>query len=281
MAAVHTTYHNHHLEKPQMMTSTYDPCLLLRRLENDDFACVGMQTDDTLGISSIQFLDREEEELRKAKFNTEAKTIFSAAKPLAFNGGILTLNDDGSITLRQKGQAAKLQPIDGNAPDAKTQYVEQRARGAHIASICQPEACFDLSSAAQHQEPTGEDIATLNRRIKWQIEHQSRGLTYVPLESATARLFVFVDGSFANNRDLTSQLGFAIILANEDATAIHERNEFSIRGNLIHYSSTKSKRVTRSVLASEIYGMVAGVDMAYAIATTLRLVTKQLGLPHV
>ena len=56
-------------------------------------------------------------------------------------------------------------------------------------------------------------------------------------------------------------------------------DEFIIKGNLIHYSSTKSKRVTRSVLASEIYGMVGGVDMAIAINTTIRMITSQLGLP--
>ena len=37
----------------------------------------------------------------------------------------------------------------------------------------------------------------------------------------------------------------------------------------MHYSSTKSKRVIRSVLASKIYGMVSGVDLAYAFNTTL------------
>ena len=49
-------------------------------------------------------------------------------------------------------------------------------------------------------------------------------------------------------------------------------------GNLIHYSSTKSKRVIRSVLASEIYGMVGGVDIAIIINTTIKMITEQLGL---
>ena len=40
----------------------------------------------------------------------------------------------------------------------------------------------------------------------------------------------------------------------------------------------KSQRVTRSVLASEVYGMTAGIDMAYAIGSTLNMITKQLGL---
>ncbi len=35
--------------------------------------------------------------------------------------------------------------------------MQQRARGAYITSICQPEATFDLFVAAQHQEPTKED----------------------------------------------------------------------------------------------------------------------------
>ena len=51
-------------------------------------------------------------------------------------------------------------------------------------------------------------------------------------------------------------------------------------GNLIHWSSTKSKRVTRSVLASEIYAMVNGVDMGIAIATTLEMIINRLDIPR-
>jgi hypothetical protein len=93
------------------------------------------------------------------------------------------------------------------------------------------------------------------------------------LDLEHTKLFVFVDGLFANNKDLSSQIEYLIIIANEnDGT-----NEFTIKGNLIHYSSTKSKRVTRSVLASEIYGMVGGVDMVIAINTTIRMISEQLG----
>jgi hypothetical protein len=139
------------------------------------------------------------------------------------------------------------------------------------------------------------------------------------------KLFVFVDGSFANNKDFSSQIGYVIILANEtsmnetsanktsDKTSVNETSanktsdntsvndtsvnetsanetstnetptgtdEFAIKGNLTNYSSTKSKRVTRSVLAPEIYGMVGGVDMAIAINTTIKMITDQLGFSH-
>jgi hypothetical protein len=272
------TYHNHHLKRLQMMTSTYDPCLLISTPENPDFACIGMQTDDTLGLSTTAFSQREDEQLKEAAFKAKPKQLLNADEPLIFNGGIVALAGH-AITLRQKGQAKKLRLVDINALEAKQQYVEQRARGAYIASICQPEACFDLSSAAQHQDPTPEDMKALNRRIQWQMGSQDRGITFIPLDLPTAKIFVFVDGSFANNRDLTSQLGFAIVLANE--TAVNDRSEFTINGNLIHFSSTKSKRVTRSVLASEIYGMVAGVDMAYALASTIQMITSRLNLPPI
>lgn len=131
--------------------------------------------------------------------------------------------------------------------------MEQRARGAYIASTCQAEASFDLSVAAQAQQPSDEDIRALNKRLKWQMENLDRGLRYVPVDLMDAKLMVFVDGSLANNKDLSSQLCFVLMLVNESTTA---DNTFTIHGNLIHYSSTKCKRVTRSVLASEIYSMV-------------------------
>jgi hypothetical protein len=105
------------------------------------------------------------------------------------------------------------------------------------------------------------------------MKNLDRGIKYIAIDLSTAKLFVFVDGSFANNKDFSSQIGYEIVLANEST----QKEEFEITGNLIHWSSTKSKRVTRSVLASEIYGMVGGVDMAIAIGTTIKMITDQLG----
>jgi hypothetical protein len=101
------------------------------------------------------------------------------------------------------------------------------------------------------------------------MEYLGQGIIYILLELATVKLFVFVNSSFANNKDLSSQIGYVIILANE----IVGLDEFIIRGNLIYWSSTKSKNLTRSILVSKIYGMVAGVDIIYAIGLTLKLIT--------
>jgi hypothetical protein len=76
---------------------------------------------------------------------------------------------------------------------------------------------------------------------------------------------------------LSSQIGFKVILANE---TIGE-DKFTIYSNFIYWSSTKSKRVTRSVLASEIYSMVAETDISFAISSTLKIITEQLELPAI
>lgn len=93
----------------------------------------------------------------------------------------------------------------------------------------------------------------------------------MPIDLPKAQLMVFVDGSFAKNADLSSQLGFIIMLINET------RNDgtFTITGNTVHWSPTKCKRITRSVLSSEIYVMVNGFDIGLAIATTLPMTTDK------
>ncbi|KHJ36427.1 hypothetical protein EV44_g3709 [Erysiphe necator] len=264
------TYMNHHKKELGMQSSTYDPCLLIT--EGDILGLVGMQTDDTLILGDNLFSELEE---RKLQFTAKPKQKLTRDKPLIFNGCILTLNDDFSIHMTQKNQGKKIDLVEDI--DSKV-YVQQRARGAYIASICQPEACYDLSVAAQTKNPSKDDLSKLNKRLQWQKNNLDRGLNNVVLNLRHAKLFIFVDASFANNEDLSSQIGYIIVIANETN---QEDHKFTITSNIIHYSSTKSKRVTRSVLASEIYGMVGGVDMGYAIATTINLIFSQLDLPEI
>ncbi|KAF2726445.1 hypothetical protein EJ04DRAFT_571271 [Polyplosphaeria fusca] len=272
------TYHNHHKERLQMKVSTYDTCLLISHEGENPFGITGLQTDDTLSIVTKDFSAREEEELKRANFRAKPKTILTDDNPIEFNGARIK-SQRNKVHLVQKGQAKHLRTIDPKAKDAAQQYTEQRARGAYIASVCQPEAAFDLSIAAQTTEPTYEDIKALNVRIQWQINNQDRGLTYIPLRLDRAKLFIFTDGSFANNKDLSSQLGFVIILAEELHT--ETRNDFQIKGNIVHWNSIKCKRVTRSVLASELYGMVGGFDIAIALSTTIRQIVQNINIPPI
>jgi hypothetical protein len=259
-----------------MAVSSYDPCFLVSQ-DGKPFGVVGLQTNDTLMLASREFSDNEETELKKAGFLAKPVERLTPDTPLVFNGCILTQDRD-SVLLTQKEQGGKLAEIDLKAPDRKHQYLEQRARGAYIASLCQPEAWYDLSVAAQFQNPEDEDYKNLNRRIRWQIKNVDRGLRNIALDPTRANMYIFVDGSFANNKDLSSQIGYVSILGEEQEP---EPNVFAVRGNLYHWSSTKSKRVTRNVLASEIYGMVSGVDMAIAVKATLDTILARLNLPMI
>ena len=99
-----------------------------------------------------------------------------------------------------------------------------------------------------------------------------RGIKYIALDLKQVKLFIFINGSFTNNKNFSSQISYLIILINKTKGT----NKFIIKGNLIYYSSIKSKRVTRSVLASEIYGIIGGINMAITINITIKIITRQL-----
>lgn len=142
--------------------------------------------------------------------------------------------------------------------------------------MSQPEAAFALSKAAQEINPGKEEAAYLNKCLAWQKNNQTRGLRFVKLAPEGLKLVIFVDAAFANNKDLSSQIGYVILLANESRM---DDTTIAITGNIIHWSSTKCKRVTRSVLASELYAMVAGFDMGAALQSTVSgIIQKKIPL---
>ena len=251
-----------------MIESTYDPCLLY---SSSSFGIVGMQTDDTLILADNDFASTEEDAIRSAKIMTKDREHLTSAHSLKFNGAQIKL-DSNEIVLTKESHVGGILPVTDHVADStssrgitrkklspKEQYLAQRARGAYIASVCQPEASFDLSRAAQTVEFSADDIALLNKRLQWQITNKSRGLRYIKLDQDTFQLVVFTDSSFANNKDMLSQIGYVICLA--DATN---------KANIIYWSLIKCKRVTRSVLAAELYGMAHGFDIGAVIKATLR-----------
>ena len=262
------TYHSHHIKKLSMAQSTYDTCLL-HTTNTDGFGVVGLQTDDTLMLADKNFAAAEEKELNAATLLAKNREKLTKSCSIKFNGGYIKLQTDG-IHLTQENQCeclklVTLKEIDltgsrgqvRKAVAPKDQYIAQRARGAYIATVSQPEAAFDLSYAAQVINPQENDVKFLNKRLQWQMENSERRLRFVPLDSTTLKLVVFTDASFANNQDYSSQIGYVIVLA-----------DAGNRANIIHWSSIKCKRVTRSVLASELYSMAHGFDAGAVIKST-------------
>ena len=157
--------------------------------------------------------------------------------------------------------------------------MEQRARGAYIASICQLKATYDYSIAAQSKKQSNENIALFKKQIQWQLKHKLCGLCFKAIDLSTAKLFVFVDGFFANNKDQSSQIGYVIVVANKHLHA--NTNEFTIKSNTIHWSLTKCRCIIQSVLANEIYGMINGFDLQFLIKQTFATICKRIDLPKI
>ena len=261
-----------------MEQSTYDLCLLF---SNKPFGVVGLQTDDTLFVGDSDFAIQEQVQLQKAQFLAKEREQLSSTKDLKFNGGIIHQDGD-TLTLTQERQCNNLKLISNKATsttsargavceglDSRDQYVAQCARGAYIASVCQPEAAYDLSVAAQATEPTEKDVKALNTRLQWQLENAARGLSFVELDKSTLQLLTFTDASFANNKDLSSQIGYVVVLADAEGKA-----------NILHWSSIKCKRVTRSVLASELYAMAHSFDIGASVKSTIEKI-MDINLPLV
>jgi hypothetical protein len=204
-----------------MEFSTYNPCLLVTLLESKCFGVIEMQTDDTLGFGDKAFTTKKS---KKLIFAAKEKQFLTPDNAFLFNKCILTLVGD-TLRLRQKNQGKKLEKAT-NSPT----YVQQRAREAYIATICQPEASFNLLAAAQVTDPGKKEIAKLNRRINWQRKNLDRRLNYVLIDLNTMKLFVIINALFANNADLTLQLEYIVILGNK---TIIEKS-FILTGNIVH-----------------------------------------------
>ena len=188
------TYHFHHCEKLSMTQSIYNPCLLYTENSSSTrFGIVGLQTDDILFLSDRMLAIKEEEQLYKANLLAQEREKLDI-KTIKFNGGYIT-QESNVIHLMQERQYKNLRLIALKSMDLtssrgkirkavtpKDQYVAQRARAAYIPTMCQLEAAFDLSFAAQIINRKEKDGKLLNKRIQWQIDNLTRGLYFVQLD---------------------------------------------------------------------------------------------------
>jgi hypothetical protein len=101
-----------------------------------------MQTNNTLGLSDDKFATKEAEIML---FKAKERQFLNHQNPIIFNDCMLTASKNDTLFLQQKSQIQRLQIVYNDA-----EYIQQRARGACITAICQPEASYNLSAAAQY-----------------------------------------------------------------------------------------------------------------------------------
>ena len=87
---------------------------------NEQFAIVGMQTDDTLILADEKRSTLEETELKNAGFRAKPKFKLASNAPLIFNGCMICQNIE-NLTLQQKEQGERLRKVQINAPEMQRQ----------------------------------------------------------------------------------------------------------------------------------------------------------------
>ena len=98
------TYHNHHIDKLGMVSSTYDPCLMFN---TDGTAIIGLQTDDSLIVATPTFMKKEQHKLNTANLLSKPIDTLAKGHNINFNGFLITLSPDG-LNISQQHQTSKI-----------------------------------------------------------------------------------------------------------------------------------------------------------------------------
>lgn len=106
------------------------------------------------------------------------------------------------------------------------------------------------------------------------MDNLGRGLRYVLMDLQLVKVYVFVDGSFANNKDLSSQIEFMLIIGIKSKRIA----EFILIGNIIYTNLTKCKRIIRIILALELYVMVIKINILITFLSIINMIIDKLGI---
>jgi hypothetical protein len=248
------TYSEHHKRALYMKQSQADNCLLYRPADLQTLpATTVLQVDDSFGVGDKDFLERENDASKE--FKTKPRSLIKIGMSCKFNGGTISRTAAGRYVFHQSDKLGSL-----DVPSSDEAVISTRAKVQYVASMTRP----DLVSPSQllASDVRGPISSQTYKRVRDIVrycrETEGIGLNFVQLDPASLRIFLFTDASFGNAENLSSQLGFVIVLADDSGNA-----------NVVHFGSQKSRRVTRSVLAAEILALVYGWDNAFVVAHTL------------
>lgn len=112
--------------------------------------------------------------------------------------------------------------------------------------------------ATEVRQPT-ETGRTELRNIIQELKTDDEELQFKPLDLETVKVVCFSDAGFASNiEDYRSQMGYIVAMVDGKNNA-----------NIVAFASKKGRRVTRSVLASELFALVEGYDVAQSLASQI------------
>lgn len=195
----------------------------------------------------------------KSRFDTKIKY----ALPIEFTGFNVERCSNERLTLDQKKYLRKLEELQDDANFS--QFRSMRMKLGWLTNT-RPDVLFEIAilaqvTDAQFKASKRDCLKHLNRSVRYAITHRAL-LTIPKLNVSSICIIGFSDAPFANNRDLSIQLGYISLLVDKNCNSVP-----------IILKSYKSRRITRSAMAGEV---TAFEDMSDAAVTLSKEVSRLL-----
>lgn len=242
------TFARYHLHNLRMQQPIGDFALFFRRELDNLIALSGSYVDDILQAGSPDMRQKIQRTI-KDKFQITCNDLSN----FIYTGILCDVANRNISRLSQAHYIKILSKLASNATWG--QYRSLRAKLVWVFHALPDIAC-STSMATQVTvsifNPTS--VQDLNRIVKYFKSSVDASLWFPKLGQRTLRMVVYFDASFNNIPGNRSQFGFLIFLADHT-------NRYSI----LHFSSYKSSRVTRSSTAGETVAFSDAFDNAFII----------------
>ena len=249
----HQTMDQHHREDLEMKPFRSDPALYMLMSEGRLRGLAGGYVDDLIRAGDDHF--------KKVASRTNKRFEMAEDKslPCTFAGFSLSRDKKCGFIQSQHQYLRRLQQLPMEATFA--QFRSMRMSLGWLANT-RPDCLLEISQLAQVTEELfsaskREIIRRLNKAISYAVDNRTP-LKIPRLNVETLKIIGFSDASFANNADLTSQLGHICFLGDKTGAAAP-----------VHFKSYKSRRVTRSVMAGEVIAFSDLFDVAATLASEI------------
>lgn len=250
----HKTLDKHHRCDLEMTPFRSDPALYRIMTDGVLTGLSGGYVDDLLRAGTSKFRELAQRTNQRFEMGEDEHI------PCTFSGFSLSRNTaDGSLEQNQHFYLQKLEKLSLNATFAE--FRSMRMRLAWLANT-RPDCQFEISQLAQITEERfakeqNAVIRRLDKTTKYAVDHRV-SLKIPALDQDSLRVIGFADASFANNHDLSTQLGHICFLSDAHCRSVP-----------IAFRSYKSRRVVRSAMAGEVIAFSDLFDVSASLASEL------------
>lgn len=248
------TFRNHMTKELGMKNCITDTALFYKSSEAGLAGLCTTYVDDALyaGNKTFEETTKKTEQKFKCKKREYDNLQFS---------GLKIETKENMFLVHQKSYISKLKALPKNA-----QFTHFRSLRAMLSwtTNSRPDISCAMALMAQvteekFQSEPAKYIKKTNNVLKQLHENPEVYLQFPKLKLESLKLSVYSDASYASNDDKSSQLGYFIFLSDDSKNC-----------QPLYWNSYKSKRVTRSVLGSEVMAFADAFDMAYTIKYDLQ-----------